>query len=120
MTTKRTNGPCTCKPHSESEARDVSGVVRAHLPDCPSLYPAQQEPDALTRLSRIIRQMQEEQLQRRTDALAEQAIALVSEAREEQRSHGAAMARFDAGEDDIRNLRAEVNRLRKRLDRGKT
>lgn len=77
MTTKRTMGQCMCG----------GGLITNHSPDCPALYPLQRQPgdekDALTRLVAVVRQMAEEQLQRRSDALAEQALDLISEAREE-------------------------------------
>lgn len=104
--TKRTHGPCTC------------GGVEANescAPWCPALYPAQQDPDALTKLCRLVRQRWTTDADDRpiTDVLD-----LISEAREEQRKHGATLARLDVAEDTIRNLRSEVDRLRNRLDRG--
>jgi hypothetical protein len=77
MTTKRTNGPCTCgsTPRRTEDGR----TVLEHCPYCPALYPAQQEPDALTRLVRLIRESDAHP----TD-IAE-AIDLISEAREEKK-----------------------------------
>jgi uncharacterized membrane protein len=74
MTTKRTHGPCNCYP-------PPAGGFK-HEADCPSLYPAQQEPDALTRLARFHRDRVGREL---SDADSEKALSLISEAREEQR-----------------------------------
>jgi hypothetical protein len=57
------------------------GMV-THTGSCPSIYPAQQEPDALTRLVRWVR-AQEGHIVSETEMYA--ALALISEAREEQR-----------------------------------
>lgn len=75
MTTKRTHGPCTCL------AGNPPLSTGPHAPDCQSLYPAQQEPDALTRLVRHIRL--EAPFHR--DEWTEQALSIISEARDEQR-----------------------------------
>jgi hypothetical protein len=78
MTTKRAHGPCTCQrwhPNAGHEA------------DCPSLYPSQKEPDALTRLVRLIRESDAHP----TDL--SEAMDLISEAREEQRRARAVAAR---------------------------
>lgn len=70
MTTKRTNGPCTCV---------ILRGIFGHAPDCPSLYHAQQELNALTRLVRHIRSSTMHEVEK------EEALSLISEAREEQR-----------------------------------
>lgn len=75
MTTKRTHGQCTCDP----TALGIAG----HLPMCPALYPAQQD-EALTRLVRHVREAPVMLLPKHA-AWTEQALALISEAREEQR-----------------------------------
>jgi hypothetical protein len=76
MTATRTNGPC----HGAGGGcgYDSMGVM-AHTASCPSLHPAQQEPDALTRLERHIRRSRDGVI------YMEEALALISEAREEQR-----------------------------------
>lgn len=76
MTTKRTHGPCNCYPPP------AGGFT--HEASCPSLYPVSKEPDALTRLVRHIRQAHEIIPAQRGRWL-EDAIHLISEAREEQR-----------------------------------
>ena len=82
MTTKRTHGPCTC-------AKAAIPSLEGHQSDCPSLYPAQQEPDALTRLVRLVKTawMLTPNATNRisADEFEETALSLISEAREEQR-----------------------------------
>jgi hypothetical protein len=91
MTPKRTHGPCTCVPRKDF--LPGGGVHFDHQPDCPSIYPAQQEPDALTKLVRHIREAHiiraADHVQWRDDALS-----LISEAREEQRKRDV-LARTD-------------------------
>lgn len=79
--TKRIHGPCTCSfaiVYAVAPGAAMTGME--HAPDCPSLYPAQQEPDALTRLVRHLRDHSEGD-----DEFTGIALALISEAREEQR-----------------------------------
>lgn len=81
MTTKRTHGPCTCAFGTVHwVAPGQPRTVTEHAPDCPSLYPAQQEPDALTRLTRFLRSRVGHVLR---DDETEQALALISAARAE-------------------------------------
>lgn len=91
MTTKRTSGLCTCSYAATHEiVRDAK-----HHPDCPSLYHApQQEPDALTRLVRTVRALDAYTNHEKATELMEQALSLISEAREAQRK-----ARADALEE---------------------
>ncbi len=103
MTPKRTHGPCTCKPkYSRQPGRQP---VATHHLDCPALYPAPQEPDALTRLVRMLRS---------SDGAGwdvELALSLISEAREEQRqavahaeNNGLERARKMASFEGLENL----------------
>ena len=110
MTTKRTNGPCTEECMAWRTTHRLA--VNNHLPDCPSIYPAQHEPDALTRLARYVRSSTLHEVEK------EEALSLVAEAREEQRMHVETKARLEAADDTIRNLKSEVARLRRRLDMG--
>lgn len=88
MTAKRTHGPCTCGAGAMLTAHAEGRIALAepsnvhHDADCPSLYPAQQEQDALTRLCILVRQRWTTDADDRpiTDVLD-----LISEAREEQR-----------------------------------
>lgn len=100
MTTKRTHGPCTCGENDPPGHKETCPVYRrgtctctptydpvmmrhtvvSHQPDCSSLYPAQKEPDALTRLVRHLRDHSEGD-----DEFTDIALSLISEAREEQR-----------------------------------
>lgn len=73
MTPKRAHGPCTCGPTYDSEG------MLTHIGSCPSLYPAQQEPDALTLLAREIRNLGEVIGSGGVDVL----LSLISEARAE-------------------------------------
>lgn len=82
MTTKRTNGQRTCADDRKAMALDAG----YHFPDCPSIYPAEQEPDALTRLARTIRALEAYTNHDKATALTETALSLISEAREEQRN----------------------------------
>ena len=101
MTTKRTHGPCTCQQWHPNAG---------HEADCPALYSAQQEPDALTRLVRLIRESDAHP----TD-IAE-AMDLISEAREEKKkSVEIERKRADEEEDAARDLVVEVRRLAARL-----
>lgn len=96
MTTKRTHGQCTCGENDPPGHKETCPVYRrgpctcggqeaneSCAPWCPSLYPAQQEPDALTKLVHFVRfdmaGTQEDQ---------QKALTLISEAREEQRKAG--------------------------------
>jgi len=94
MTPKRTHGPCSDECQRRSAAL---GSRVGHQPDCPSLYPGQQEPDALTRLVRLVRQADDishvpqtaTQVAMAREQWEQQALALISEAREEQRKAAA-------------------------------
>jgi hypothetical protein len=82
MTTKRTHGPCTCAFATVfAVAPGAAMTGMEHAPDCPSLYPAQQEPDALTRLAKQIHALNELIGSGGVDVL----LSIISEAREEQR-----------------------------------
>lgn len=76
MTAKRTHGPCTC-------AKAAIPSLEGHQSGCPSLYPAQQEPDALTRLVRLIHDHCQHGFPQ--EGFPEhEALSLIAEAREEQ------------------------------------
>lgn len=80
---KRATGECNCGKVAQEMA--LLGCPAGHLPDCPSFYPLQpqpgDEPDALTRLTREVRALGEMIGSGGVDVL----LALISEAREEQR-----------------------------------
>lgn len=111
MTTKRTHGPCTC-------AKAAIPSLEGHQSDCPSLYPAQQEPDALTRLVRMVRQHGLDWVPP-SDAWTEQALSLISEAREEQmkavdtaRNDGIERVARAFEDNDMSSTAADVRRLK--------
>lgn len=85
MTTKRIHGPCTCSfavVYAVAPGAAMTGM--GHDPDCPYLYPAQQAPDALTKLVRLIRDPSRSGWGL-SAAQEDEALSLISEAREEQR-----------------------------------
>lgn len=87
MTTTRTHGPCTCgadERTSDGRLKYPVTAAQGHSSDCPALSHGSQEPDALTRLARHLRQHQLDWTPP-TDAWTEQALSLISEVREEQR-----------------------------------
>lgn len=101
MTTKRTHGPCTCG-YSILPVKEFA----VHDPDCPSIYPAQQEPDALTRLVRVVRAHVEHGYPEGPAVFEAEALALISEAREEQRK--AAVRAKNEGLETARNMVSNV------------
>jgi hypothetical protein len=118
MTTKRAHGRCTCGAQSMRVAHADGLITLAEpenvtcSPDCPSLYPAQQEPDALTRLVRLIRESDAHP----TD-IAE-AMDLIAEARTEARdSLDAERLRADAEGGRARDLQNDLNWLQRRINR---
>jgi hypothetical protein len=87
MTAKRTHGPCTCGKNQITGKPWHMGpdlkIRYDHAPNCPSLHTAQQEPDALTRLALLARDLAGDD--------CEAILALVSEAREKQRKASEAL-----------------------------
>lgn len=109
---KTTHGPCMCTPTYDPVM--MRHVVFSHAPDCPSLYPAQQEPDALTRMVRHVRN----RMGANSVLWEEGALALISEARTEAREAlDAERQRADAAENRARDLQNDLNWLQRRLDR---
>lgn len=93
MTTKRTHGPCTCAfafVYAVAPGAAMTGME--HAPDCRSLYPAQQEPGALTRLTREVHNLADLIGSGGIDVL----LSLISEAREEQKRKQARERAIDA------------------------
>lgn len=108
--TKRTMGQCLCHP-------DEMGI-RAHVPDCPALYPLQRQPgdekDALTRLTAWCRTARDTE---NPDGWEYGALDLISEARAEQRANLASVTQMPSV--PVTNGGARIAELEHELARAK-
>lgn len=95
MTAKRTHGPCTC---IEAYTR-----IKSHRADCPAIYPAQQEPDALTRLVRHVRN----RMGANSVLWEEDFLSLIADARAEM---GALRTRAEKAEQAVRLVEQMLQR----------